>query len=150
MMDGRDIGTVVFPDADIKIYLTAKPEIRAQRRYDELKEKGIKIDKNLFISKRANLIMPYHKVMDKAGESMRGKHRIGTTGRGIGTAYSDKMARLGIRVAAGWVEYERISGRIRCRGGQMGDHRCGAAGSRPLATRGPGQNAGGAAALLER
>ncbi|MBA7624177.1 Cytidylate kinase [subsurface metagenome] len=39
--DGRDIGTVGFPDADIKIYLTAKPEIRAQRRYDELKEKGM-------------------------------------------------------------------------------------------------------------
>ena len=41
VMDGRDIGTVVFPDADIKIYLTAKPEIRARRRYDELKEKGM-------------------------------------------------------------------------------------------------------------
>jgi cytidylate kinase len=41
VMDGRDIGTVVFPDADIKIYLTAKPSIRAQRRYDELKEKGM-------------------------------------------------------------------------------------------------------------
>ena len=41
VMDGRDIGTVVFPNADIKIYLTAKPEIRAQRRYDELKEKGM-------------------------------------------------------------------------------------------------------------
>jgi cytidylate kinase len=41
VMDGRDIGTVVFPDADIKIYLTAKPEIRAQRRYDEMKEKGM-------------------------------------------------------------------------------------------------------------
>jgi len=41
VMDGRDIGTVVFPDADIKIYLTAKAEIRAQRRFDELKEKGM-------------------------------------------------------------------------------------------------------------
>ncbi len=41
VMDGRDIGTVVFPDADIKIYLTAKPEIRAQRRFDELMEKGM-------------------------------------------------------------------------------------------------------------
>lgn len=41
VMDGRDIGTVVFPDADIKIYLTAEPEIRAQRRYDELKGKGM-------------------------------------------------------------------------------------------------------------
>ena len=40
VMDGRDIGTVVFPDAELKIYVTASPEIRAQRRYDELKQKG--------------------------------------------------------------------------------------------------------------
>ena len=40
VMDGRDIGTVVFPDADLKIYLTASPEVRAQRRFDELKAKG--------------------------------------------------------------------------------------------------------------
>lgn len=39
-MDGRDIGTTVFPDAELKIFLTASPEIRAQRRYDELKAKG--------------------------------------------------------------------------------------------------------------
>jgi cytidylate kinase len=41
VMDGRDIGTVVFPDADIKIFMTASVDIRAKRRYDELKEKGI-------------------------------------------------------------------------------------------------------------
>ncbi len=40
VMDGRDIGTVVFPDAELKIFVTALPEIRAQRRYDELKQKG--------------------------------------------------------------------------------------------------------------
>lgn len=40
VMDGRDIGTVVFPDAELKIFLTATPEIRAQRRYDELTAKG--------------------------------------------------------------------------------------------------------------
>jgi CMP/dCMP kinase len=44
VMDGRDIGTVVFPDADIKIFMTASVDIRAKRRYDELKEKGIIID----------------------------------------------------------------------------------------------------------
>jgi len=43
--DGRDMGTVVFPDADLKIFLTARPEIRAARRYKQLKEKGI--DANL-------------------------------------------------------------------------------------------------------
>ena len=39
-MDGRDIGTVVFPDAELKIFVVASAEIRAQRRYDELKAKG--------------------------------------------------------------------------------------------------------------
>ena len=41
VMDGRDIGPVVLPDADVKIFLTAKPEIRARRRYDELVKKGV-------------------------------------------------------------------------------------------------------------
>ena len=41
IMDGRDIGTVVLPDADVKIFLTASPEARAQRRYKELQEKGM-------------------------------------------------------------------------------------------------------------
>ena len=40
IMDGRDIGTVILPDADVKIFLTAKPEIRARRRFDELTAKG--------------------------------------------------------------------------------------------------------------
>ena len=43
-MDGRDIGTVVFPDADIKIFMTASVDIRAKRRHNELKNKGINID----------------------------------------------------------------------------------------------------------
>lgn len=44
VMDGRDIGTVVFPNAELKFFLTASPEVRAQRRYDELVEKGEKPD----------------------------------------------------------------------------------------------------------
>ena len=44
VMDGRDIGTVVFPDAELKIFMTASPEIRAKRRYVELKEKGVEVD----------------------------------------------------------------------------------------------------------
>ena len=44
VMDGRDIGTVVFPDAELKIFMTASVEIRAKRRYDELKNKGVEID----------------------------------------------------------------------------------------------------------
>jgi cytidylate kinase len=44
VMDGRDIGTVVFPDADLKIFMTASVDIRAKRRYDELRGKGIDIN----------------------------------------------------------------------------------------------------------
>ena len=44
VMDGRDIGTVVFPQAELKLFLTASPEIRAQRRFDELQQKGVEED----------------------------------------------------------------------------------------------------------
>ncbi len=44
VMDGRDIGTVVFPDAEVKLYMTARPEVRAQRRYLELVGKGVEVD----------------------------------------------------------------------------------------------------------
>jgi len=53
VMDGRDIGTVVFPDADLKIFMTASVDIRTQRRYDELKTKGLNID---FEEIRRNII----------------------------------------------------------------------------------------------
>ena len=43
-MDGRDIGTVVFPHAELKVFVTASAEVRAQRRYDELKGKGMAAD----------------------------------------------------------------------------------------------------------
>src|SRR5437870_6790524 len=65
---------------------------------DELKKKGLRIEKNLFISQAAHVIMPYHKAIEKASETQKGLRRIGTTGRGIGPAYVDKMARIGIRM----------------------------------------------------
>lgn len=46
VMDGRDIGTVVFPDAELKLFMTASPEIRAQRRFEELAKSGNKVDFN--------------------------------------------------------------------------------------------------------
>ncbi len=49
VMDGRDIGTVVFPDAELKIYVTADAEVRAQRRFEELKEKGQPADFNTIL-----------------------------------------------------------------------------------------------------
>ncbi len=64
----------------------------------ELKKRGIKIDKNLLISKSAHLIMPYHMALENENEKTKGTKKIGTTGRGIGPTYVDKMARTGIRV----------------------------------------------------
>ena len=65
---------------------------------DNLKKSGVEVRGRLFLSNRAHLIFPYHREMDKAAESARGAAKIGTTSRGIGPAYEDKMARRGIRV----------------------------------------------------
>jgi adenylosuccinate synthase len=65
---------------------------------DELKTRGISVDGRLFISQKAHLVMPYHKLLDEAAEKHKGKKSIGTTGRGIGPAYRDKAARVGIRI----------------------------------------------------
>ncbi|MEW6027725.1 MAG: adenylosuccinate synthase, partial [Planctomycetota bacterium] len=64
-----------------------------------LKSQGIKMDHNINISGQAHLVMPYHKVIDQLSERQLGKHKIGTTGLGIGPCYSDKYARTGIRVS---------------------------------------------------
>ena len=63
----------------------------------ELKAVGINIKDRFFISYKSHIIMPYHKRLDTARERLRGAGMIGTTGRGIGPAYEDKVARLGIR-----------------------------------------------------
>ncbi|HZC81620.1 MAG TPA: adenylosuccinate synthase, partial [Nitrospiraceae bacterium] len=65
---------------------------------DHLQTQGVKIGKNFIVSHRAHLILPYHKAIDKAAEQSKGSRRIGTTGRGIGPSYADKMSRIGIRM----------------------------------------------------
>ena len=66
---------------------------------EEIKGKGFfKSDKALLISEEAHIIMPYHKRVDLAREKKRGANKIGTTGRGIGPAYENKMSRMGIRL----------------------------------------------------
>lgn len=65
---------------------------------DELKKLGyFEDDSVLRVSDRANLIMPYHRLIDQLTEAKKGKGKIGTTGKGIGPAYTDKIARTGIR-----------------------------------------------------
>jgi adenylosuccinate synthase len=65
---------------------------------DDLRKKKISVDGRLFISDLAHLVMPYHKVLDASSESQMGIKKIGTTGRGIGPAYADKVSRTGLRV----------------------------------------------------
>src|SRR2546427_11942587 len=54
---------------------------------------------NLRISDRAHVVMPYHKVQDRVEEDLKGKMKVGTTGRGIGPLYEDKVGRFGIPMA---------------------------------------------------
>jgi adenylosuccinate synthase len=61
-----------------------------------LQQHGVAVD-NLFVSNRAHIVMPYHKLLDQLEDNARGAYRVGTTGRGIGPAYTDKVARIGIR-----------------------------------------------------
>ncbi|MBE9578271.1 MULTISPECIES: adenylosuccinate synthase [Moraxella] len=79
-------GVVLAPDALLK-------EMKG------LSEKGVPVRERLRISPACPLIMPYHTALDQARELKRGNGKIGTTGRGIGPAYEDKVARRGLRVA---------------------------------------------------
>ena len=64
-----------------------------------LRDAGVKIDGHLFVSNRAHVILPYHRMIELAAENAPGRVKIGTTSRGIGPAYEDKMGRRGLRVA---------------------------------------------------
>ena len=82
------IGNGVVVDPDVLI-----------EEMEALKQGGVDISSSLMISERAHLIMPYHVILDTLAEKGRGTQAIGTTGKGIGPAYSDKTSRTGIRAA---------------------------------------------------
>src|SRR5690625_3249523 len=77
-----------------------------EEELENLAAEGIPTD-HLRISDRAHVLMPYHRDLDRLEEEARGSHRLGTTGRGVGPAYVDKIAREGIRCAdladEGWL-----------------------------------------------
>ena len=79
-------GVVVAPDAFLE-------------EVNRIDARGIDIEGRVLISERAHLVMPYHVVMDNLSEAAKGEGAIGTTGRGIGPAYTDKASRIGIRTA---------------------------------------------------
>ena len=79
-------GVVVAPDAFLD-------------EVEEIEGRGIDIQGRVLISERSHLVMPYHVVMDNLFEAAKGDGAIGTTGRGIGPAYTDKASRIGVRAA---------------------------------------------------
>jgi adenylosuccinate synthase len=68
------------------------------KEVDALRATGVKVDGNLFVSNRAHVILPYHRLIELAAENAPGRVKIGTTSRGIGPTYEDKMARSGLRI----------------------------------------------------
>src|SRR5688572_13559868 len=68
------------------------------KEVDELRGMGINVDGRLMVSEKAHVILPYHRELDVLSEARRGERKIGTTSRGIGPAYEDKIGRRGIRV----------------------------------------------------
>src|ERR1700759_4389949 len=73
--------------------------VAVAKEIDGLRQQKIKVTpKNLMISDGAHLVFPYHRALDEQREAKKGKNKIGTTKRGIGPAYGDKAARVGLRV----------------------------------------------------
>ncbi len=91
-------GVVLAPDALIK-------------ELDMLEQSGVNTDGRLLISEACTLILPYHIALDQAREIARGKKAIGTTGRGIGPAYEDKISRRGLKVGD-MLHRERFAARL--------------------------------------
>ncbi len=89
---------ILYPDTKCVIGngVVVDPEILLEE-LEYLKEKGIEVT-DFHISSKAHLIMPYHKLLDNAEEARKGSDKIGTTGKGIGPVYRDKIGRLGIRM----------------------------------------------------
>jgi adenylosuccinate synthase len=69
-----------------------------EKEMNELRARGVTIEDNLVISERAHLILPHHRALEALAEEQRGSRKLGTTNRGIGPAYEDKVARRGVRM----------------------------------------------------
>lgn len=105
VVDGKTVRLHLVPSGilypDVRCYIgngvVLDPEVFIGE-LDQLAEQGFDLAQ-LRISDRAHLLLPYHRDLDKLEEEARGPHKLGTTGRGVGPAYVDKVAREGIRLA---------------------------------------------------
>ena len=84
------------------------------RELDGLKRHKVSVKGRLFISDKAHIVMPYHRAIEACTENLKGKNKIGTTLRGIGPAYGDKIARTGLRLAD-LVDVKKFETRLRDR-----------------------------------
>lgn len=82
---------------------------------EELRNAGYDLHKNLFISKKAHLILPTHRILDAAYEAAKGASKVGTTGKGIGPTYTDKVSRNGVRVGDLLGDFKSIYARAKAR-----------------------------------
>ena len=96
----RSIPSGIFDEGKINIIgngCVIAPDLFKAEAH-ELEAAGYSLTDRLHISRRAHLILPTHRVLDRAYEAAKGKNKVGTTGKGIGPTYSDKAARIGLRV----------------------------------------------------
>ena len=96
----RSIPSGIFDDGKLNIIgngCVIAPDLFAAEAH-ELEAAGYDLKSRLHISKRAHLILPTHRVLDRAYEAAKGKNKVGTTGKGIGPTYSEKASRTGLRV----------------------------------------------------
>ena len=83
------------------------------KEVDELARAGVSVDGRLLVSEKAHVILPYHRELDVLSEARRGERKIGTTSRGIGPAYEDKIGRRGIRVCDVLGDREALATEVR-------------------------------------
>ena len=96
----RSIPSGIFQGGKINIIgngVVLAPDLFMNEAKD-LAASGHPLFERLYISKKAHLIMPTHRILDKANEAAKGKEMVGTTGKGIGPTYTDKTSRNGLRV----------------------------------------------------
>ena len=96
----RSIPSGIFDEGKLNIIgngCVIAPDLFMKEAH-ELEAAGYSLTERLHISRRAHLILPTHRVLDRAYEAAKGKNKVGTTGKGIGPTYSDKAARVGLRV----------------------------------------------------
>ena len=96
----RSIPSGIFQGGKINIIgngVVLAPDLFMEE-VEELEKSGHPLKERLHISKKAHLIMPTHRILDRAYEAAKGKNKVGTTGKGIGPTYTDKVSRNGLRV----------------------------------------------------